>query len=250
MDDLKDWMDQPLRKGYMEVAIVGDIDPDRALNLVAKTLGALPQRSAVKPSFAKERQIVFPTAKGQEFRFASQTPRAMDLVCWPTDGSRDAARDLRTGILAQVLGDRVRLKVRQQLGASYSPSVVSAAPDAFPDYGFIEADLTVEPQQAAKIGSLVAKMGADLAAGSIGDDEFDRAMKPMLSNLDVVLSNNGYWLNVLGHCQERPSDLDFVRGVKDTFRSVTKQEIESLAKKYLAEGQATVISVVPASTEK
>ena len=38
MDDLKTWLSEPLRCGYMEVAIVGDIDPDAAIAAVAKTL--------------------------------------------------------------------------------------------------------------------------------------------------------------------------------------------------------------------
>ncbi len=179
MDDLKAWLAEPLRSGYMEVSIVGDIDPDAALRSVAKTLGALPKRAAVKPSFAKERQIRFPAApKNKEFQFVAQTPRALSLVYWPTDGARNVARDLRTGILANVLADRVRIKVRQELGATYSPSVTSFSPDAFPDYGFVQAQLTVEPKQAVEIGRLVAKIGVDVAANGISDDEFQRAIKP------------------------------------------------------------------------
>jgi len=247
MDDLKAWLSEPLRTGYMEVAIVGDIDPDAALGLVAKTLGALPKRAAVKPSFANERQIRFPTeVKTKEFQFTAQTPRAISLVCWPTDGTRNSARDMRTGVLARVFGDRVRLKVRQELGDSYSPSVSSASADAFPDYGYLEARMTVEPKKAAEVGRLVAKIGADLAGGEISDDEFDRAIKPVLSSLDEVVKNNGYWTFVLSRCQEDPTVLDWARTQKAEYASITKQEIEALARKYLTAGQATVLSVVPA----
>src|SRR5262249_21923392 len=53
MDDLKAWMARPLAKGYLEVSIVGDVDPEKVLPMVAKTLGALPERDAAKPDFAK-----------------------------------------------------------------------------------------------------------------------------------------------------------------------------------------------------
>ena len=64
MTDLKNWLARPLAKGYMEVAIVGDIAPERALQLVAKTLGTLPRRDAVKPAFAQERAD--PVSRGAE----------------------------------------------------------------------------------------------------------------------------------------------------------------------------------------
>jgi zinc protease len=251
MDDLKAWLSGPLHNGHMEVAIVGDVDPDAALAFVAKTLGALPKRAAAKPSFATERQIRFPTAtKSREFQFVAQTPRAMSLIYWPTDGARNVARDLRTGILADVLNDRLRLKVRQELGATYTPIVSNFSPDAFPDYGFIEAQMTVEPKQAAEIGRLVAKIGADLANGEISDDEFQRAVKPMLSSLDDVVMNNGYWTGVLERCQEDPTVLDSARNLKAQYASMTKQEIQALAQKYLAQGRATVISIVPSEPAK
>ncbi len=43
MDDVKAWLEAPLREGYLEVSIVGNVDPDKALGLVAKTFGALPR---------------------------------------------------------------------------------------------------------------------------------------------------------------------------------------------------------------
>src|SRR5262249_29511828 len=134
MNDLKAWIAQPLRHGYMEVTIVGDIDSDAALSVVAKTLGALPKRDAVKPNCAREREIRFAAAtKSQEFKFVAQTPRAMSLIYWPTDGARNFARDLRTGVLADIVGDRLRLKIRQELGAAYTPVVSNFSPEAFPD---------------------------------------------------------------------------------------------------------------------
>src|SRR5262249_42636418 len=85
MSDLKAWMARPLAKGYLEVSIVGDVDPEVALKLVAKTLGALPERDADKPDFASERQTKFPTdSKLKEISIVSQTPCGMVSVYWPT----------------------------------------------------------------------------------------------------------------------------------------------------------------------
>ena len=55
LEDVSTWLDQPLRKGCLEVAIVGDVDVDTVLDRVARTLGALPARDAWKPKFAEAR---------------------------------------------------------------------------------------------------------------------------------------------------------------------------------------------------
>ena len=173
IDDLKAWMAAPLKSGYMEVTIVGDVDVDQTLSLVAKTIGTLPQRDASKPAFAKRREIKFPvTPKVKEFTFASDTPRAVSVVCWPTTGSRDVAQSHRLEILSSIIWDRLRVKVREELGATYTPSMASNTSETFPDYGVLQSELEVEPVRLADVNKLVANIGNDLATHGISDDEF------------------------------------------------------------------------------
>jgi zinc protease len=246
LDDVKAWLKQPLETGYMEVAIVGDVDPDQALQLVAKTLGALPRRDAEKPTFTSQRQVKYPVGvKAREFRVAADTPRAVSVVTWPVMEAESIPRDRRLTVLAAVLGDRLRLKIRQELGATYSPMVDAFSSDVFSNYGFIGVQLFVEPKQLAEIGPLVAKLGGELGHGKISDDEFDRAIKPIVSSLDDL--DNVYWLGVVGQCQERPELVKAARERKADNLSITKTEIEALAKKYLSQDRATVIGVSPAA---
>ena len=251
LDDLKAWLSEPLKSGYMEVAIVGDVDPNQALQLVAKTLGALPPRAAVKPDFAKARDVKFPVApKNKDVHFDSETPRALSVVCWPTPGGRDISRNRRIRLLAELLNDRLRVTVRQELGATYTPEVLSYSSDAFPDFGFVLAAMTVDPKRAAEMGTIAAKIAADMATGTIGDDEYQRAMKPLLSSLDDVGRDNGYWVNLLGNCQEHPEFLEAARGRKADYQSITKADLESLAKQLFTADKATIINVTPATQPK
>ncbi len=251
LDDLRNLLTRPLREGYLEATIVGDIDPDQALKLVAKTLGALPPRAAQKPAFAQERQVKFPVApKTKEIHFASQLPRAMTVVCWPTSRNRDLSIRRQGEVLAQILSDRLRLKIREELGSSYSPSAQQVSSDAFQDFGFILSSLTVEPKQVDKIGRLVAAIGGELASGEISDDEFQRAIQPVLASLDGVVRNNGYWLGTLCDCQEHPETLDDARRLATDYKSITKAKLQTLAKEILPAEKATVISVMPTATSE
>ncbi len=181
----------------------------------------------------------------KNFEFSSQTPCGLTIVCWPTTGSRDIPQDRRTRVLVDILKDRLRLKVRTELGATYTPIVARYSSDAFPDFGYVQAEMTVDPQHAGEIGSLVAGLGADLAAGHITDDEFQRTIQPILTSLEEAGKDNGYWLSTLADCQERPDLLDATRHELEDYRAITKAEIEQLAKQRLGSNQATIISVTP-----
>jgi zinc protease len=244
MKDVQAWLAEPLRTGYMEVVIVGDVDAERALQLTATTLGALPERAAAKPAFARASKIQFPAApKLKEFRFDSPTPRAISMVCWATPGPQDKLIVRQLCVLQAVLDDRLRIKVRQELGATYTPQVAMYSNDAYPDYGYIAAVLIVDPKRITDIGPLVAKIGDNLASGTISDDEFARALKPIVVSWDTL--DNNYWVGLLTDCQAHPECLDSARRRKSDFKSITKADIEALAKKYLSAGKATIINVAP-----
>ncbi len=245
MKDVQSWLAEPLRSGYMEVVIVGDLDIDRTLKLTAATLGALPERAATKPAFAEASKLRFPTApRVKEFRFDSTTQRAISMVCWATPGSRDVKIARRLSVLQAVLDDRHRIKIRQDLGATNTPQVEMYSVDAYPDYGYIAAMMTVDPKRIGEIGPLVAKIGADIAAGNISDDELARRVE---ADRDLVrhVYENGYWIGLLIDCQAHPECLVHARSMKSDFKSITKADVESLAKKYFAADKAVIINVAP-----
>ena len=117
----------------------------------------------MKPEFDRQSKLQFPAApKLKEFRFDSKTPCAVSMVCWPTPGARNQNVARRLNVLKAVLDDRLRIKVRQELGATYTPQVVLYSSDAYPDYGYLAAVMTVDPKRVGDIGPLVAKIGGEL----------------------------------------------------------------------------------------
>ncbi len=244
MKDVQAWLAEPLRRGYMEVVVVGDVDPDQAIQLAAKTLGALPERAGVKPEFDRQSKLQFPAApKLKEFRFDSKTPRAVSMVCWPTPGARDQIIARRLNVLKAVLDDRLRIKVRQELGDTYTPQVVLYSSDAYPDYGYLAAVMTVDPKRVGDIGSLVARIGGELTKDAISEDEVSRALKPIVASYDAL--DNGYWVGLLIDCQAHPTCLEDARREKSDYQSMKTADIESLAKKYLSADKATIVNVAP-----
>lgn len=242
-DDLRSWLAAPLSEGYMEVTVVGDVDADQVIAAAAKTFGALPERAAVKPAKG-DRNLKFPVdAKLKQFHFDSAAKRSAAMVSWPAPGARDVPLSRRVSVLAMILNERLRVKVREELGASYTPEVGSFTSDAFPDFGYVSALISVDPDRLAELGTLVVAIGDELAKGSISDDEFDRVMKPALASVEN--RDNRYWLNALKDCQEHTETLAIARGRQKDWSAITKSELEALARQVLAADRATIINISP-----
>ncbi len=248
--ELEAWLKIPLTSDYLEVSIVGDIDPAQAIEAVAKTLGALPPRASEKPNYAQERKILFPSPGTKELSFVTEIPKAIAALYWPTGDMLDIQRTRRLTLLGSILDDRLRVKVREELGETYSPACYHVASDTFTGYGYMTAMIECKPEQAKPISELVTKIANELATGEISDDEFDRAKKPILSQLEQMRRDNRYWAqNVVRNCQEHPERIQWSLNLVSDFTAITKADVAELAKQYLKQPRAIGVNVMPQTTK-
>jgi zinc protease len=245
--EVKAWLTPQLQHGALEIAIVGDFDPDATIAAVAQTLGALPKRDA-KPALDDLRRVAFPsTPFNRTFPIDTEIQKADVRVYWPTTDGRDIRLARRLGLLAEVLSDRLRIKIREELGDAYSPGAGSNASDLYPGYGYILAGTTVEPAKTQKIADVIAELAAELAAKGVTEDELTRAKGPILTSLRESARTNGYWIgNVVSRAQEKPEVLDWCRTRYADNEAITAAELSALAKKYFAADRASRVVITPA----
>ena len=249
--ELKAWLTPALKKGYMEIAIVGDIDVDRTLEVIAGTFGALPKRTDRKPGFAAARVIKFPSDHDKDFSFTSEIARSYAFAYWPTGDMSDIRRTRRLSLLGQILDDRLRLKIRQELGETYSPASYHVASDTFKGYGYMTAMATLKPEQVAKVKPMFPAIAAAIIKEGISDDEFQRAKEPIVQQISQMRRDNQYWLkNVLRNCQEQPQRLEWSRSMVEDFKGATKDEIAALAKEFFPPERCLTIGLIPEQTTK
>jgi zinc protease len=248
LDEVRAWLTPQLNRGALEVAVVGDLDVDATIDVVAKTLGALPSRDP-KPALTDLRKVTIPAKPfTKEYTIKSEIPKGVVQIYWPTTDALDARRSRRLAILANIFNDRLRLKVRQELGGTYSPEAESSPSDTFPGYGFLIASIDVDPPQAGKIRDVVLAIADDLAKNGATEDELERSRQPVLTQIRESRRTNGYWLgNVLMRAQEKPEVLDWARNRTADVESITTAEVNALAKTYLASERAIRITVLPAT---
>ena len=209
LDELRAWLGPQLATGALEVSIAGDIDIDTAIEAAARTVGALPAREP-KPALADRKKVSYPaTPFTKEFGVDTKIPKGVVAAYWSTEDGMDIHRARRLNMLGQVLEDRLRVKVREQMGGTYSPQTQSNASDLYPGYGYMSALCVVDPAKTKLFEDAVVAAAADLCANGVTQDELDRAKNPTLKALKESERTNGYWMTVLGRAQERPEVLDW-----------------------------------------
>jgi zinc protease len=246
LDEVRRWVTPDLQHGYIELAIVGDIDVDATIDAVAKTLGALPPREE-RAKLDELRQVKFPaTPISRDYAIPTEIPKGTVAIYWPTTDALEIHRSRRLAVLGAVLSDRLRVKIREQLGGTYSPEAGNNPSDVYPGYGYMVASVVIDPTQAQTIADAVVAVADDLAQKGVSADELERAKQPILTSLRESARTNGYWLgNVLARAQEHPEHLDWCRSRYADISAITGADLDAPAKMYLTPNRASRVIVVP-----
>lgn len=246
LDEVKAWLSPQLASGALEVAVVGDLDLEASIAAAAQTIGALPPREE-KPALTELKKVKYPEQPfAKSYVVESEIPKGAVRLYWQTTDALTATRNRRLNLLAAVFGDRLRVKLREEMGDTYSPSAESNASDTFPGYGYLVANVDVDPASAEKISDLVISLADDLAQNGVSEDELNRARLPLLTALKESLRSNDYWISsVLARAQEKPEVLDWARNRLADIESITTAELSDLARKYLGRGAVSRAIVLP-----
>lgn len=248
LDEVKAWLAPQFAQGAIELAVVGDLDVDATIAAVAKTLGALPPR-APKPALAELKKVAFPAQPfTRDYTIQSELPKGAVTLYWPTTDASDVRRTRRLSLLGSVFSDRLRVKIREEMGGTYSPRAGSMASDTFPGYGYISTSIDVAPDTADRVAEAALSLADDLAKNGVSADEHARALQPLLTSAKESLRNNGYWLgSVLSRAQEKPEVLDWARTRLADLEAMKPEELSALAKEYLSAARASRVTILPAA---
>ncbi|MEN9841385.1 MAG: hypothetical protein RL376_1185, partial [Verrucomicrobiota bacterium] len=245
IEELRAWL-APQLAGPLELSLVGDLDIEKTVAAAAATLGTLPSRPA-KPALEELRRVATPPPAATTLTYQGSIVKNLLAVYWPTTDARDVSRTRRLNLLSEILSDRLRTAVREELGGSYSPQAGNAPSETYRERGFILAQVLTDPPEIEAVRKAVLAAAADLAARGVSDDELARARQPLLTSLQESERTNAYWLNtVLGAAQEQPWRLDWARSRRADYEAITKTELDALARQYLDPARALQFTIVPA----
>lgn len=247
LPEVRRWMEEPLAKGYVEVTIVGDIPEEVAVAAMQRTLGTLGARAADKAlaSVPKPVRVAAP-AGFRRIEFVGELNIGMVLGNWPIEGKLSMRDHASLELLAKVLELRVRTRVRDELGLSYSPSASFEAFGGFDDFAMMRSMVDCTPNDAQRVAKIVEETAATLAAGGAGPEEFIGAQGIVRGQLRLAFKDNGFLVNVLKRTQETPGRAADVAALKDDLvAKLTREEVNAWAAKILVATNSRTAALVP-----
>ncbi len=248
INELKPVLERAQREGAIAISMVGDIDEQAAIDAVAQTFGALPERLAEPLEFAEARNVSFPeTGRTITLPHEGEENQAEARLYWPAVD----ASDIRTARIANTLRAVLRIKLtdtlREELGATYSPGAGASTSDVYPGYGYFVATSAVEPENIPVVFETVDAIVKDMGEGGISDDDLTRAKKPILEDLENELEENGVWLGVISDAVYDKAAYDEFRQKIEMYESITAEEVIEMAKTYLTPDNALRFEIVHSS---
>ena len=260
--DAKQWIIPQLDQSYLEISLVGDLDQTAALEYLLETFGALPVRDEKPAEFSGEqRDISVPAPQTFQVTYETKVPNAATMAVWQlpsrvldvnvTDIATMAVDNMfesrKLIVLKSVFQDRMKQYIRETLGGSYAPRAWTVQSDDF-DYGLFFAYSEGEPEEIEVLQDAIMAIAKNLTivSGAITEDELIRAILPRKTRVEESRAQNGYWLyQVLQQSQAQPYRLDWERTRDTHYDSITVDDLNELAKQYLAEELALQLSIMP-----
>jgi len=245
---LRDAIGERLGHGAIEVALVGDFDEERAIELVARTLGTLPAREDTFGNYADNRDRSFTDERKVHVRYHDGADdQALIRMMWPTRDDADFRASQGLELLERVVRAKLIDVLREELGQTYSPAVNASQSRVYPGWGTFSVGAAVDVEQVDTTREALRSAIASLRAAPVDDDLLLRARQPYVENYENALKTNRGWMRLVDRAQSEPERIArFVAG-EDQLKTLTAEDLQALAREFLDPAQALEVVVQPRS---
>ena len=160
----------------------------------------------------------------------------------------------RTGALVlQALGEmlqiRLRERVREELGSTYSIGV-RASGSALPDPEYqVSLAFSSDPARADELLEEVL-VGVDWIRGGGEQSYLDKAQELLRSAREERLRENRFWLGQIEDVVERGEPFDAIVGYDERLDALTLEQVTEAALRYLSRDRYVRVVLLPAASEE
>lgn len=235
-----------LAHGAIELAVVGDIDEERTVALVAATLGALPARESAFRSFDEQPARTFTKDRGARvIRHTGPADQALLRLTWPTRDDADPVETLALELLEKVMRVELTDQLREALGKAYSPSASSWLSHEWKGFGVFAVTASVAVDEVPATRAAIAQVVDELRDAPVSADVLQRARQPMVEGLQNALKSNGGWMALVERAQTRPDRIARFEAAKARLLALGPADVQAMARRYLAPGAGVEVLVLP-----
>lgn len=172
---------------------VGNLDESNIVPQIESTLGSLPS-TGTKPSFWIDRPAPFPKASVKEIVRAGVEPKSQTAITFRSYDGEDPGMWHRLRSCASILERRLRERIREALGATYSVSAEYDHALVGPDEGKIRIRFGCDPADAERLGEEALQIVEELRSNGPTDEEVETEKVLQRREMESSLERNDFWM--------------------------------------------------------
>ena len=238
------WIEKTIATAPIEVSIVGDLDRDRAFELISRYIGSLPHRERINDETLDQmRHIKRPVGPlVSDTSIPTQTDVAVVFTGF-YGADRDQLTDTRLlSMASRILSTRMLEEVREDEQLVYSPGVASYPDDTYPGFGLFFAFGFTDPAKADRLAERFEQILADFALNGPTQEELTKAKTQIANDLDKQMKEPRFWKSKLSSMNYRGVKLDDILSMPEAYQSFTTSDIqETFSRYHTPEASARII---------
>jgi zinc protease len=198
------------------------------------------------PQGARDVRPPSPSPSPKTFTHTGDKDQAYAIIGWNTFGGTDRIKERRAlSTAANMFQVRLFDRLREEEGASYSPSASSSTSEQLPEWGIFYAASELKPASAPTFFRIAREIVADLASKPAAADEFERAQNPIVSGIERRLKTNSYWLTEMENWSRDPKLMERTRSFLSDYKSLTPEEVRAAVARNVADAGDWSMLVLP-----
>ncbi|WP_038032229.1 M16 family metallopeptidase [Thermonema rossianum] len=211
---------------------VGNIDPETFKPMVERYIASLPSLNRKEKWI--DRGVRPPKGKVDTIFYKGSDPKSMVQMVF---AGELPAYDEKEAFLLQMLGDLLNIKlvetIREEASGVYTVGAygyMTKSPSAGYRFGI---SFPCAPERVEELTALALAEVKKVQEGKIAEEDLQKIKEQYRRKKEVELQTNNYWLNALQSRYFEQMDPEGILKWEEKLQSVTKQNLQTVAKKYL-----------------
>ncbi|MCY3655493.1 MAG: insulinase family protein [Chloroflexi bacterium] len=233
--------------GDATFVFVGAFDWDQLRSLAATYLASLPTTGRTEEW--RDVGIDPPPGILDEFVYSGIEPRSNTVWVFAGEADWNSGGGLAFQVAGEMLQIRLRERVREQLGGTYSISV-SARARLLPDHEYQIA--IIFGSDPTRVQELIGEVEVELDwIGAGGEQRYlDTAKELLRTTREEQLRTNGFWLSQIRGTAQRGGALEDINSYEASLDALTLADIAAVADPFLPEDRYVRVVLLPEEDEE
>lgn len=228
------WLDGLLMNSPIEVAVVGDMDRERAMELVAKYIGSIPAREPAQAGHNADKRLVprpvGPLATERSIDSTTQVAWVMSGFFGPDQAQVDDVRAL--ALASRILSTRMVHEIREKAQLVYSIGARVQPGTTYFGYGTFSSSSSTQPEKAAALADKIREMFDAFAKDGVTPEELEVAKRQTANSLDEAMKEPSFWQSRLETLVYDGVGLDAAVNEAAAYQVITAEQIVNTFRRY------------------